>query len=52
MKDVKFEFDDNYLHIFQLLKEKLITSPVAVGPNWSLLFKLMPDANDTTIDQF
>lgn len=52
MKYVKFEFDDNYLHVFQLLKEKLITSSVAVGLNWSLPFKLMCDASDTTIGQF
>lgn len=50
MKDVECEFDDNYLYVFQVLKEKLISCPVLVGPDWSLLYELMCDASDTTIE--
>lgn len=48
-KDIKFEFDDKCLHVFLVLKEKLIIASVLVDQDWSLPFELMCDASDTTI---
>ncbi|TLX68347.1 hypothetical protein E9993_23230, partial [Labilibacter sediminis] len=49
LKDVKFEFSDECLQTFELLKEKLTTAPILIGPNWSLPFELMTDASDFAI---
>ncbi|KAG9444827.1 hypothetical protein H6P81_016167 [Aristolochia fimbriata] len=48
-KDVKFDFDDECLHAFNLLKEKLISAPIVVAPDWTILFELMCDACDYTV---
>ncbi|XP_073061965.1 uncharacterized protein [Primulina eburnea] len=34
---------------FQILKEKLITAPVIIAPDWGSPFELMCDASDTTL---
>ncbi|GJY93671.1 reverse transcriptase domain-containing protein [Tanacetum coccineum] len=44
-----FEFDDECQKAFNLLKEKLICTPVIVSPNWNLLFELMCDASDFAV---
>ncbi|XP_031270500.1 uncharacterized protein LOC116128868 [Pistacia vera] len=36
-------------HAFLTLKEKLITAPIMVAPDWSLPFELMCDASDVAI---
>jgi hypothetical protein len=38
-KDAPFEFDDECLNAFQILKKALISSPIIQPPNWSLLLK-------------
>lgn len=32
------------------LKEKLITAPIIIAPNWTLDFELMCDASDYEVD--
>jgi RNase H-like domain found in reverse transcriptase/Reverse transcriptase (RNA-dependent DNA polymerase) len=49
LKDVKFEFSSECLEAFELLKEKLTTAPILVGPDWNLPFELMTDASDYAI---
>ncbi|XP_022869587.1 uncharacterized protein LOC111388987 [Olea europaea var. sylvestris] len=41
MKDVTFEFNEDCLTAFNTLKEKLMTAPVIVAPDWELPFELM-----------
>jgi hypothetical protein len=38
-KDAPFEFDDECLNAFQILKKALISSPIIQPPDWSLLLK-------------
>ncbi|XP_062083485.1 uncharacterized protein LOC133789741 [Humulus lupulus] len=38
-KDVKFEFNENCLVAFNLLKESLTTAPIIQPPNWELPFE-------------
>ncbi|KAG9450268.1 hypothetical protein H6P81_010233 [Aristolochia fimbriata] len=45
-KDVKFDFNTECLLAFDLLKQKLISAPIIVSPDWSLPFELMCDASD------
>ena len=45
-KEVDFIFSDKCLTAFELLKERLVTAPVVVAPDWSLPFELMCDASD------
>ena len=49
VKDDVFNFDENRLKAFNLLKQKLITAPVMVSPDWDLPFELMCDASDVAI---
>ena len=44
-----FEFDSQCLHAFTILKEKLISAPIVVAPDWSYPFELMCDASDFAI---
>ncbi|XP_060673095.1 uncharacterized protein LOC132803722 [Ziziphus jujuba] len=48
-KDVPFVFDDECMHAFNLLKEKLICAPIMCTPNWNLPFEIMCDASDYAI---
>ena len=45
-KDAPFEFDDECLNAFQILKKALISTPIIQPPDWSLPFKIMCDASD------
>jgi hypothetical protein len=38
-KDTPFEFDDECLNAFQILKKALISTPIIQPPNWSLPLK-------------
>ena len=49
IRDVPFNFNDECLHAFELLKNKLISAPILVAPDWSLPFELMCDASDYAI---
>jgi hypothetical protein len=48
-KDVDFSWDSHCQNAFEVLKEKLSTTPVLRGPNWSLPFHIFTDASDTTL---
>lgn len=48
-KDVKFEFSEECLKSFTTLKEKLISTPIIVAPDWNLSFELMCDASDYVV---
>ncbi|XP_061350037.1 uncharacterized protein LOC133295248 [Gastrolobium bilobum] len=49
VKDQEFMFDDECLHAFHILKEKLITAPIMMAPDFSLPFELMCDASDYAV---
>jgi len=40
-KDTPFKFDVECLHAFELLKHKLISTPMIIAPDWDLGFALM-----------
>ncbi|CAN4084613.1 unnamed protein product [Withania somnifera] len=44
-KEAKFLFDDKCLRAFETLKEKLITAPIMIDPDWSTPFEIMCDAS-------
>ena len=44
-----FEFDDQCLKAFLFRKEKLVSAPIVVAPDWNLPLKLMCDASDYPI---
>ncbi|GKD49784.1 reverse transcriptase domain-containing protein [Tanacetum coccineum] len=48
-KDTPFEFDDECLKAFELLKEKLACALVIVSPNWNLPFELICDGGDFAV---
>ena len=37
------------MQAFSVLKDKLVSAPIVVAPDWDLLFKLMCDASDYAI---
>ncbi|KAK1432034.1 hypothetical protein QVD17_08920 [Tagetes erecta] len=49
LKDVPFEFNDECLKSFTLLKEQLVQAPILHSPDWSLPFEIMCDASDYAI---
>nr|KYP63065.1 Retrovirus-related Pol polyprotein from transposon 17.6 [Cajanus cajan] len=49
VKDVKFQFDDNCLSAFSLLKQKLCSAPKITSPDWNFDFELMCDASDYAV---
>ena len=48
-KDAVFKFDEKCLEAFQTLKEKLVSGPIMVAPDWSAEFELMCDASDYVV---
>ena len=44
-----FEFDDQCLQAFLFLKQKLVSAPIVVPPDWNLHVELMCDASDYAI---
>ena len=44
-----FEFDNQCLQAFLFLKQKLVSAPIIVAPDWNLPFELMCDASDYAI---
>ena len=48
-KDVNFVWDSQCQVAFDILKEKLSTTHVLQGPNWSLPFHISIDASNTTL---
>ena len=49
VQGIPFEFDSQCLHVFSVLKDKLISAPIVVAPDWSFPFELMCDASDFAI---
>ena len=48
-KDKSFDFDNDYLNVFECLKEKLTSAPIITAPNWNLNFELMCDARNYAV---
>jgi hypothetical protein len=48
-KEDEFKWDDECQISFEILKQKLSTTPVLRGPNWSLPFHIYIDALDTSL---
>ena len=44
-----FEFDAQCMRTFSMLKDKLVSAPIVVAPDWSFPFELMCDASDYAI---
>ncbi|XP_073271527.1 uncharacterized protein [Primulina huaijiensis] len=49
MKDVSFDFNSDCLQAYENLKERLVTAPVLVAPDWDLFLEVMCDASDTAV---
>ncbi|KAK2382251.1 hypothetical protein QL285_069799 [Trifolium repens] len=49
LKDSTFTFTEECLISFNTLKEKLVTAPIIVAPDWNLHFELMCDASDYAV---
>ncbi|GJS37370.1 DNA-directed DNA polymerase [Tanacetum coccineum] len=50
MKDAKFDFSNECIKSFDILRDKLITALVIIAPNWDTDFELMCDASDYAIE--
>ena len=48
-QETPFVFDEQFLQAFSLLKDKLVSAPIVVSPDWDLPFELMCDASDYAI---
>ena len=44
-----FDFDEQCVQAFSILKDKLVLAPIVVAPDWDLPFELMCDASDYAI---
>ncbi|GKB76439.1 reverse transcriptase domain-containing protein [Tanacetum coccineum] len=49
MKDAKFDFLDECIKSFDILRDKLITALVIIAPNWDIDFELMCDISDYAV---
>ena len=49
VQGIPFEFDSQCLQAFTVLKDKLISAPIVVAPDWFFPFELMCDASDYAI---
>ena len=49
VKDTPFVFDAKCGEAFTTLKNKLVTAPVVISPDWSLPFEIMCDASDIAV---
>ena len=48
-KDVVFAFNEDCLEAFNVLKIRLVFSPVIIAPDWGQEFELMCDASDFVV---
>lgn len=44
-KEVKFDYDGDYIRVFNYIKEKLMLAPNIVALNYALLFELIYDVS-------
>ncbi|KAL4279989.1 hypothetical protein GQ457_03G019020 [Hibiscus cannabinus] len=49
MEGRQFEFNEECIKEFNLLKQKLVTAPIVELPDWKLPFELMCDASDYAV---
>ncbi|GJV55381.1 reverse transcriptase domain-containing protein [Tanacetum coccineum] len=49
IKDTKFDFFDDCKKAFNILKEKLTTTPIIISRDWNVPFELMCDASDFAV---
>ena len=49
VQGIPFEFDEQCMRAFSVLKNKLVSAPIVVAPDWDLPFELMCDASDYAI---
>ena len=47
--ECKFHFNESYLMEFGELKEKLVSAPIIISPNWSKPFEVMCDASGVAL---
>ncbi|GJU23368.1 C2 calcium/lipid-binding domain-containing protein CaLB [Tanacetum coccineum] len=45
----KFDFSDDCKKAFNILKERLTTTPIIISPDWNVPFELMCDASDFAV---
>ena len=48
-KNSAFDFDDACLQAFNAIKEKLVSAPIMIVPDWNQPFEVMCDASDIAI---
>ena len=48
-KNSAFDFDDACLQVFNAIKEKLVSAPIMLVPDWNQPFEVMCDASDIAI---
>ena len=46
---MKFFFDESFLKGFGVLKEKLVSAPTIISPDWSKPFEVMCDASGVAL---
>jgi len=49
VKENDFNFDEEDLNVFSLIKTKLVTALIIIAPDWELPFELMCDASDYVV---
>ena len=48
-KECKFYFDESFLKAFGELKEKLVSAPIIISPDWSKPFEVMCDTSGVAL---
>ena len=48
-KDVPFDFDEKCMEAFNTLKERFVSAPIVMAPDWTIPFEIMCDASDYAI---
>ena len=46
VQGIPFDFDEQCVQAFSVLKDRLVSAPIVVTPDWDLPFELMCDASD------
>ncbi|GJV98397.1 reverse transcriptase domain-containing protein [Tanacetum coccineum] len=49
VRNAKFDFSDDCKKTFNILKEKLTTTPIIISPDWNVPFELMCDTSDFAV---
>ena len=49
VQGTSFDFDEQCVHAFSVLKDRLVSAPIVVTPDWDLPFELMCDTSDHLI---